>query len=208
MEWKYTDKLPNKYYDSKWKKGAYWVPSGYKYWQYRPWMIKDNGKPLKKNGRKKWTTIKSHSEMWTDIWRIVNLMTFWVKELKSEKNIKAWVNTWVALTVDQACSEMWITPSTLYYYLNKHPDLREQYNEMKENRRSYLKEVSENNIKRALTGKMKTLKENEIVDYSFKMLERTDQAYNPKQVTEVTVEDINPNRSTDDIINDIADLLR
>jgi hypothetical protein len=47
---------------------------------------------------------------------------------------------------------------------------------------------------------MKTLKENEVVDYSFKMLERTDKNYNPKQIVETTVEEINPDRSTDDIL--------
>lgn len=78
---------------------------------------------------------------------------------------------------------------------------------LKENRREYLKEVSETNITRALTWKM-NLEDKDIVDYSFKMLEKTDVNYNPKQVIETTVEEINVDRSTDDIIADIADLIK
>lgn len=47
-----------------------------------------------------------------------------------------------------------------------------------------------------------------MVDYSFEVLKLTDKSYNPKQVDEQTVEEINPDRTTEDIIADIASLLR
>lgn len=208
MSWLYTDKVPNKYYEQKWSEWHYGKPTGYKYWQYRPWMIKDNWKPLKKNWRKKWTTLKPKSEISSDIWKVVNLMTFGVKNVKSEENINNWVQPHKPLKVTEACAELWISVVSFYYYLNKYPEFKEQYNQLKENRREYMREVSENNIQKALTWKMKTLKENEVVDYSFKMLERTDKNYNPKQIVETTVEEINPDRSTDDILWDIMDLLK
>lgn len=209
MTWvKYPDKVPNKYYDHKWKEGAYGVPSGYKYGQFKPWMVKDNGKPLKKNGRKKWTTLKSKVEVARDVWQVVNLMTFWAKKVTWVNNIKDKVSKETPMTIHQACDELWIKVESFYYYLNRNPDVKEQYQVLKENRREYMRETSEYNIQKALTWKMKSIKESEIVDYSFKMLERTDKNYNPKQVVETTVEEINPNRTTDDIIWDIADLIK
>jgi hypothetical protein len=40
------------------------------------------------------------------------------------------------------------------------------------------------------------------------MLERTDKEYNPKQIVEQTIEEIDYNRSTRDIISDISDLIK
>jgi len=208
MERKYLDKVPNKYYEQKWKEWAYWKQTWYKYWQYRPWMIKDNWKPLKKNWRKKGTVLKSPSEVSLDAWKVINLMTFWVDKIENEANILKWVQPNKPLRIDEACKELWLTVVSFYYYLNKFPAVKEQYKVLKENRREYMREVSENNISKAIRWKMKTLKESEIVDYSFKMLERTDKNYNPKQIVETTVEEINVDRSTEDIIADIADLIK
>lgn len=209
MTWTtYPDKVPNKYYTQKGKDGIYNKPTWYKYGQYKPWMVKDNWKPLKKNWRKTWTTMKSMSEMGNDIWRVVNLMTFWTKEITSSKNILNGVESWKALTLEQACNELNTSPTSLYYHMNKHPALKEQYNEMKSNRREYMREVSETNIQKAISGKMKKLSDKDVVDYSFRMLERTDTNYNPKTIVEATVEEINPERSTQDIIADISDLLK
>lgn len=204
---KYPDK-ENKYYDKKGDKWEYWISSGYKYWSYKPWMRKDNGKPLKKNWRKKWTMLKSKVELSTDIGRVVNLMTFGVKNITNEENIKKKIQPNVSLTVWQACLELWLNITSFYYYLSNHPDLREQYELLKENRREYIRELSENNIQKAISWKMKWLQDKDVVDYSFRLLEKTDKNYNPKQVVETTVEEVNADRSTDDIISDIADLIK
>jgi len=208
MSWvKYPDKS-NKYYTPKWTDWAYGVETGYKYWQYKPWMVKDNGKPLKKNGRKKGSTLKSRVEVSNDVWKVVNLMTFWAKVIKGEQNIIDWVKPNVRLNIHQACDELWIKSPSFYHYLKKFPDAREEYEQLKESRREYMREMSEMNIEKALSWKMKQLWEKDVVDYSFRMLERTDKNYSPKQVVETTVEQINPDRSTEDIIWDIADLIR
>jgi len=209
MSWReYPEKVPNQYYDNKWKEWAYWKPTGYKYGQYKPWMIKDNGKPLKKNGRKKGTLLKSKVEVSKDAWMIINLMTFWATKITNEENIEFWVKPNTPLWIKRACLELWTTPTSFYHYLNKYPAVKEGYKQMKENRREYMREMSESNIQRALSWKMKKLTQKDVVDYSFKMLERTDQTYNPKQIVETTVEEINPERSTSDIIADISDLLK
>ena len=209
MTWiKYTEKEPNKYYEPKWKQWAYWKSTWYKYWQYRPWMIKDNWKPLRKNWRKKWTILKSQVEVSKEVWQVVNLMTFWATKINSDLNKLEWVQPKTPLNITQACRELWITEQHFYYYMGKYPTVKEEYNKLKENRREYLREISEWNISKALSWKMKSLWEKDIVDYSFRMLERTDKNYNPKQVIEQTVEEINIERTTDDIINDIADLIK
>lgn len=195
-------------YVKKWTDWAYWVPTWYKYWKYKQWLLKDNWRPLKKNWRKLWTIVTPLTEISLTIWKIVNLMTFWAKEIKSERNIKQWVKPWNTLSLVEACYEAWFSATSFYYYINKYPALREQYNLLREQRRDYMKEVSELNIQKAITWKMKTLKEKDVVDYSFEVLKLTDKAYNPKQVIEQTVEEINPERTTEDIIADIASLLR
>lgn len=195
-------------YVKKWTEWAYWVPTWYKYWKYKQWLLKDNWRPLKKNGRKLWTTMVSLPEVALKIGRVVNLMTFWAKEIKNEKNIKKWVKPNTPLNIVDACNETWISRTNFYYYTNKYPQIKEQYNTLREQRREYMKEISEMNIHKAISWKMKTLKEKDVVDYSFEVLKLTDKSYNPKQVIEQTVEEINPDRTTEDIIADIASLLR
>lgn len=208
MEWKYKDKPENKNYtkvapeDRAYKNTNSW----YKYWNWRPWMIKDNWKPLKKNGRKKWTKLKTEGEINMQMWIIVNLSTFWVAKIKHEKNVENWVQPNTPLTLPQACLEAGLPVASFYYYLNQYPAVKEKYEELKTNRREYLKELSENNIEKALSWKMTTITEKEQVDYSFKMLEKTDTNYNPKQIIEQTVEEINPDRWIADILADISDL--
>jgi len=203
---KYEDKM-NKYYTPV-EEPAYGKPTGYKYWQYKPWMIKDNWKPLLKNWRKRGTMMKSKVELSKDIWQVVNLMTFWAKEIRSADNIVKGIENNVPLKMKEACAELWLSPISFMYYIGKHADLKEQYQKLKENRREYMREMSENNIEKAIWGKMKKLSEKDVVDYSFRMLERTDTNYNPKQIVETTVEEINVERSSEDIISDISDLLK
>ena len=208
MKEQYTGKEENKYYEKvKEEDRAYpQTNSWYKYWNWRPWMIKDNGKPLKKNGRKKWTKMKTEWEISVQMWIIVNLSTFWVDKIKGKQNLKDWVKAKTPLNIPQACEEAWLSAPSFYYYLKQYPDIKEKYEELKVNRREYLKELSEVNIQKALSGWMKTLTEKEQVDYSFKMLEKTDKNYNPKQIIEQTVEEIDPNRWLADILADISDL--
>ena len=54
---------------------------------------------------------------------------------------------------------------------------------------------------------MKTLTEKEKVDISFKMLEKTDKAYNPKVEIESKSVSINLNKTSDDLYNDLASIL-
>jgi hypothetical protein len=57
--------------------------------------------------------------------------------------------------------------------------MREKYELLKEQRRDFLKESAEVNISKALTGKL-DINDKEMLDASFRFLERTDKAYNPK----------------------------
>jgi len=190
------------------KKWWYKKAAPYQYWPYKEGMVKKNGKVLKKNGRKKWQLWRSKVEIANLLWVIINNMTFWVDEITHKTNIKHWVKSGVPLNLAQACLESWLHYITFHTYMERFPTLQKKFDKLKEKRREYMKNVSESNIEKAITGKMKWLWDKEVVDYSFRMLEKTSKEYNPKQVIEQTVEEINPDRSTADILADITDLLQ
>ncbi len=54
---------------------------------------------------------------------------------------------------------------------------------------------------------MKDLSNKEVLDASFKMLEKTDKAYNPKIEIETKSISINLNKNSDDLYNDLASIL-
>ena len=77
---------------------------------------------------------------------------------------------------------------------------------MKESRREYLRGASEENIEKALTGGL-DLSDKELVDTSFKMLEKTDKNYNPKLEIESKSISINLSKSSDDLLDDLKSIL-
>lgn len=170
-------------------------------------MRTDAGAPLKKNGRKKGTIMVSEVAVDIEIGSVVNFITFGKSEIVHAENKKAWLKPNVPMNVMQACKEFGIHPNTFYQHLKRFPVLAEKYQELKANRREYLKESAEVNVELALTGWMKSLTEKEKLDASFKMLEKTDKAYNPKIEIETKSVSINLNKTSDDLYNDLASIL-
>jgi len=177
------------------------------YWKRKPWRVLDNGKWMKKPGRKKGVTVLTEVGVDIEVGSIVNFITFGKSKIEHKDNIKAKLKPNVPMTVIQACREYWMTTNTFYQHLNRFPALNEKYQELKANRREFLKESAEANVQSALTGGMKTLSEKEMLDASFKMLEKTDKNYNPKIEIETKTISINLNKSSDDLYNDLASIL-
>jgi hypothetical protein len=170
-------------------------------------MKTDTWKPLKKRGRKKGVTSLTENQVDLEVWTIVNYLTYWKTKIENRENKKIGIKPNSPLTLPQACREFGLHPQTFYIHLKKFPALRDKYYELREVRREYLKESAEGNIENALTWGMEWLSNKDILDASFKLLEKTDKAYNPKVEIESKSISININKSSDDLYSDLSELL-
>ena len=193
---------PRKGWNHKWTKHS----THRDYWKWKPWMRTDMGVPLKKKWRKKWTTYIKKAQVDLEVWQIVNYLTYWKSKIENPINIKDKLKPNKPMTVVQACRELWIWTKTFYTHLSRFPDINEKYQELKASRREFLKESAEANIEKALTWWM-AITDKDVLDASFKMLEKTDKNYNPKIEIESKSISINLNKSSDDIINDLSSIL-
>lgn len=161
----------------------------------------------KKNWRKKGKKLIDENDFWIKVGKIMNYHTLWKWEITSEKNIKEGVEPWRPMTLIQACREVGMTYHNFRFHLNTLPEMKKQYELMKEQSIEYRNELSENIIEKTLKGKMKNLSEKDVVDTAKWTLEKTNKRYNPKHIVEATVEQVNVERSSDDILADIADII-
>ncbi len=161
----------------------------------------------KKNWRKKGKKLIDENEFGIKMGKIMNYHTLWKSEVCDPKNIEDWVEPWQPMTIIQACREVGTTYHTFRFHLNTLPEMKKQYELMKEQSVEYKNELSENIIEKALKGKMKNLSEKDVVDTAKWTLEKTNKRYNPKHIVEATVEHLNVERSSDDILADIADII-
>lgn len=179
---------------------------GYSYWKWMPGKRTDSWKPLKKCGRPRgYSDPIKKEEMAMDLGKVVNWITFWKKQLTHPDNIRE-VEAWKPLTIEQACKEVGIHKNTFFNRLKTHPELKLRYDELRESRRDYLRDLAEGNLERGLAGGL-WLNWKELVDASFKILEKTDKAYQPKVEIEQKSININLDKSTDDILSEIWSLL-
>ena len=177
-------------------------------YSYGKWVLgkkSDSWKHLKKPWRKKWVTLLNPWQVNIEVWQIVNWMTFGKKDI-NEKAKKAWAIPWKPMSVNQACLEYGITHNTFYQHLKKFPEAKELFKELKEARRDYMKDLAESNIADWLSWNL-WLTWKEMVDASFKLLEKTDKNYQPKLEVENKSIGINLNKSTDDIMGELSSIL-
>lgn len=174
-------------------------------WKWSPNRKKDNGEHLKKPWIRKWTTYITEQKVKLDIGRAVNWMTYGKKEV-SDRAKELWAVPWVPMSIKQVSAELGITHFHFYRRMSKYPEAKELYNELRGQRRDYLKEVAENTIADWLEWKL-DLSGKERVDTAFKMLEKTDKSYQPKQEIEQKSVNINIHKSTDDIMSELTSIL-
>lgn len=136
---------------------------------------------------------------------IAEYCMYWASEIKNHINIKEWREPLVPLSIKAACREAWFSEKYFWKYLQI-PSVKEFYDRIREQRREHLKIVAENNVAAAIKWKL-NIKDKDKVDYSFRMLENTDKAYNPKQTIEAKVETIDLSRSNEDILSELSELL-
>lgn len=169
----------------------------HKYWEYRTWKKLDNGKRMKKRGRKTWTLVVQETDVEIEVWTIVNYLAFWKKEITNKENIKEWVKPNTPMNVNQALREYGIHPNTFYQHLRNFPALKNKYEMLKIDMREYLKDTAENNLNNILTNWDLTDKEK--FDASFKVAQATMKEYNPKVEIEKKELKVNVIKNSNDL---------
>ena len=162
---------------------------------------------MKKVWLKKWQILLNKDLVDVEIGTIINYCDWGKTEIKNEENINEWVLPWEPMTIVQACREYWITPQKYYYHISRFPELKRKHDELRLGRLEYVNSMAENNIEKAIRGEGSSLTEKERVDFSFRMLEKTDKLYNPKTEIEQKTISINLSQSSEDIINSLKKIL-
>lgn len=178
----------------------------WKYWTYSPTKRKDTGEILKKPWRKAWYTSITIEDRILRIQKVLNYKTIWVKKVTHPDNIKEWVKPWIPMNIIQACREVGINQNQFYRDI-KYAGVEKAYEKMKVDRRVLMKEMAEGNIANALSGNL-NLSDKDLVDYSFRMLEKTDKAYNPKIEIEAEIETINLEKSSEELMEELLSLIK
>ncbi len=98
--------------------------------------------------------------------------------------------------------------STPYFYktLWKYEELKEAYEGIKDSRRKRIGDFAEQNVEEAIMWN-RELTDKEVVDYSFRMLEKTNQAYNPKTEIEANINEVLLDLSEEELQNRILELM-
>lgn len=182
-----------------------WQRTGYPKWTWKPGQKGISWKHLKKPWRKKGHLTLNSAQVNLEAGQIMNWMTFWKAEITNPKAKALWAKPNIPLNMQQAATEFWIAPATFMQHLRKFPEAKALYVQLKEDRRSYLRELAENTIQDWLAGNL-DLTWKERVDASFKMLEKTDKAYQPKTEIETKSVAVNIHKSTDDIMGELNEL--
>lgn len=102
------------------------------------------------------------------------------------------------MTIKDACAESDITYQTFCNWLAEDTRLKSLYEQSKERRREFSKLIAKNNIDEALEWK-KRLKDKEIVEFSFRYLEKTDKDFQPSAQLEVKSMNMNFDISNDEL---------
>jgi hypothetical protein len=111
------------------------------------------------------------------------------------------------MTLNQACRELDMLPQQFFYYLNTYPALKEKYEAIKVARREKVKHYAEDNLDKAIGGKM-DIDDTDLANLSLKYLEKTDKAFNPKQEIDVISKNLHFNMSDEQIMSKIQELMK
>lgn len=138
-----------------------------------------------------------------EVWIITSYMSFWKSKVEHPENIADWVLPNQRMTAVQACREYWIPMTTFFYHLNTFPDLKQKYIEIREQIREGISTGSESIIEKAINWKLDWISNKDRLDASFRFLEKTHKAYNPKTEIESKTLNINLDVSKEDIIEEL-----
>lgn len=162
-----------------------------------------------KKKKSKSITVKKEKTLWAKAAlkyeSIINLLISWTKTYKAESNQK--LRPYTPLTLEQACAEKWMNRQSFFYYINNYPALKEKYETVKIARREKIKTLAEDNLDRAIWGKM-NIDDIDLANLSLKFLEKTDKAFNPKQEIDVVSKNLHFNMSDEQIMNRINELMK
>ena len=147
-----------------------------------------------------WLTKKGREKFET----VLGYMLYWKKDYEHESN--KLLKPYTPMTMEQAAREVGMTSQNFVHYVNKYPELKEKYYELREQRREKIKVMAETRVDQAIEWKL-DLTDKEMVDVSLKALQATDKAWNPKVEIEANVKRLNLNVSEEQLIDKINSLM-
>lgn len=175
---------------------AWWIT--YRIWWWKPWW-KKKGWPAK------WTVSITRAQVEWEVIRMAQLVEVWAEEITHPDNIRKWLKPYTPLKVSQAVKEMWMSLPTFYNHLSRYPELKEELQLYKANRREAMKNLAEENMLEIL--ETWDLSDKERFDASFKIAQATMKEYNPKVEIESKSIWINIHKSTDDLLSELKNIL-
>lgn len=110
------------------------------------------------------------------------------------------------MPVERACREAGTTYGDVLTWLNEDIELKERWGEALATVHSLAKMRAEYNVVRALNGELE-LNDKELTDISMRVLEKTDERYNPTQKTDSRSMNIDFNVSDDELREKLKTLL-
>lgn len=118
-----------------------------------------------------------------------------------------WYKAGEPLKPREAAAELWF--STVYYYKvkNKYPELQEYFESIMEHKRKKIGNYAEQNIEDAISSNKLDISDKDKVDFSFRLLEKTNKAYNPKTEIEANVNQFMLDMSEEEIQAKILELM-
>lgn len=176
------------------------------YGKFRPWKKTDSWVPIKKRWRKTWTKLAPNIQHKYDVAKVFDFSKFWKNEITSQENLKEWVEPNTPMSVIQACREIWLSYWAFVARLRHRPDLKEYWEQLKEASREYSKTIAHHNIEQAIWWAL-DITDKERTEFSFRLLEKTEQAFNPKVEIEQKWINLNFTKSTEDLVWELKTLL-
>lgn len=98
--------------------------------------------------------------------------------------VKEWKKIQSSIPIKDACREVWISDTTLYSWLQKDSKLKALWDEAQQNRMIAITDKAKENIYKAVDWEM-GLKKKDLVDISFRFLEKTNREYQPTNQVEM-----------------------
>lgn len=117
-----------------------------------------------------------------------------------------WYRAWEPLAVWQACEELWFSTAYFYKAKSKYKELDEAYEGIMDSRRARIWNYAEENIESAIKGDYQ-ISDKDKVDFSFRMLEKTNKKYNPKTEIEANINEVLLDMSDEEIQSKILELM-
>ena len=126
--------------------------------------------------------------------KLLGLMLSWSKE-----------NKYKPMQLKEAVAELWMTEQNFFYYINRYPEFKKRYKNIKSARIERIWNMAEENLSEAIWGK-KDINDIDLAKLSLDYLKQVDKDYNPKVEVNQAME-LKLDISDDELKNRIYELM-